>query len=374
MKKEGVANLYNEINKCFTTFFSWIPAYSENIDNVYYSFDNYQLIYNIINKQSPKCFLYRHGVVSNDKLQEMPKPCYWYDTQEPFEFEFTVRDDPSVQKIWNNLQIISNKAEPQSFHFQVIGESYEFKKDKPNIYYRQEATKELWHNLGSSIHYDTDYIKHATPDYTYTIQNRFSTESPYTTIKGISKSTYFPLYYKRQKKGLDIEYQVSDSVRRKLFDWKYLSGSELIYDEKTNSFNIATHIKCVPRSKYGTLRGNSEYVEDKWEVQIPLINIVQKNEQQWKIPPIIIDYVPTDIKETTITVDKLPTQYINTQDIQDQINNQDKYWPNNLDLNKWTSTKQMPIRDKYIKIRIRYDGTEKAIISAIKTIYTESFA
>lgn len=365
---------YNEINKCFTTFFSWLPAYSENIDNVYYSFDNYQLIYNIINKQSPKCFLYRHGVVSNDKLQEMPKPCYWYDTQEPFEFEFTVRDDPSVQKIWNNLQIISNKAEPQSFHFQVVGESYEFKKDKPNIYYRQEATKELWHNLGSSIHYDTDYIKHATPDYTYTIQNRFSTESPYTTIKGISKSTYFPLYYKRQKKGLDIEYQVSDSVRRKIFDWKYLSGSELIYDEKTNSFNIATHIKCVPRSKYGTLRGNSEYVEDKWEVQIPLINMVQKNEQQWKIPPIIIDYVPTDIKETTITADKLPTQYINIQDIQDQINNQDKYWPNNLDLNKWTSTKQMPIRDKYIKIRIRYDGTEKAIISAIKTIYTESFA
>jgi len=34
----------------------------------------------------------------------------------------------------------------------------------------------------------------------------------------------------------------------------------------------------------------------------------------------------------------------------------------------------MPLRDKFIKIRVRYDGTEKAIISAIKTIYTESFA
>ena len=367
---------YNEINKCFITFYSWLPAYSENIDNTFYSFDNYLFIYQTIHEQIPIkylkpniAYLYRHGINDpiKDGLQDIPKPCYWYDNQEPFEFEFTVRDDPSVQKIWNNLQIISNKAEPQSFHFEIVGDSYEFKKDKPNMYFRQEATKELWHNVGSSIKYDADYTKHAIPNYEYTILNRYTTESPYQNTKGVSKSTYFPLYYKRYKKKIDIEHSVegiTDFTHQKIWDWRYLSGSEIIYDDKTNEFNIDTHIQCISRSKYGTLRGNADYIENKWEVQIPLINMVQKNEQKWEnnIPPIVIDQIPTDIKSQDIDFSVLPKFY------------QTSYWPKNLDLLKWTATKQMPIRDKYIKIRIRYDGTEKAIISAIKTIYTESFA
>ena len=361
---------YNEINKCFTTFYSWIPSYSENIDNIFYSFDNYPLIHTKLypSEEWKVSYIYKHGLLDpiNDKLQELPKPCFWYDRQEPFEFEFTVRDDPSVQKIWNNLQIISNKAEPQSFHFEVTGDSYEFKKDKPNMYYRQEATKELWHNLGSTIKYDKDYTKHATPNYEYTILNRYTTESPYLTIGGVSKSTYFPLYYKRYKQGLEIKYSVNsatDFTHQKNWDWRYLSGSEILYDDKTNQFNIGTHIQCIPRSKYGTLRCNCDYVEDKWEVQIPLINMVQKNEDKWDIPPIIIDYIPADLKSSEIDFNVLPKDY-----------KQLDYWPKGLDLNKWTATKQMPIRDKYIKIRVRYDGTQKAIISAIKTIYTESFA
>ena len=98
--------------------------------------------------------------------------------------------------------------------------------------------------------------------------------------------------------------------------------------------------------------------------------MVQKNENEWKVPPLIIDYLPNDLETNEITESVLPPKYKDTT----VESGNDKYWPNNLDLNKWTATKQMPLRDKYIKIRIRYDGTEKAIISAIKTIYTESFA
>ena len=32
------------------------------------------------------------------------------------------------------------------------------------------------------------------------------------------------------------------------------------------------------------------------------------------------------------------------------------------------------IRDKYIKIRVKYDGTQYAIINALKTLYTISYA
>lgn len=376
---------YNEINKTFTTFYSWIPSYSANIDNIFYSFNNLTTLYlvnkiifndNSTVKQDNKVYLYRHGVIDriNDGLQDIPKPTYWYDHQEPFEFEFTVRDDPSVQKIWNNLQIISNKATPQSFHFEIVGDSYDFKKDKPNIYYRQEATKELWHNMGSHIKYNTSYIKTTIPNYEYTIMDRYTTQSPYKSTGGVSKSTYFPLYYKRQKFGIDLFYLVKDSIQDRkhsqYYDWKYLSGSEIKYDERELNYNILTHIQCTPRDKYGILRSNSEYLEDRWNIQIPLINMVQKNENEWKVPPLIIDYLPNDLETNEITESVLPSKYKGTAVESGNY----EYWPNNLDLNKWTATKQMPLRDKYIKIRIRYDGTEKAIISAIKTIYTESYS
>jgi hypothetical protein len=47
-----------------------------------------------------------------------------------------VRDSPNMHKIFDNLEIVSNKAEPESFHFEIVGESYEFADDKANMYYR----------------------------------------------------------------------------------------------------------------------------------------------------------------------------------------------------------------------------------------------
>lgn len=354
---------YNEINKCFTTFYSWIPSYSGNINNQYYSFNNLVNIYSVQktifgdiygHDQNDLDKLNKHFVLSKNDFEgtvlychsklgtDIPKPTYWYGIQHPFEFEFTVRDDPSVQKIWNNLQIISNKAEPESFHFEIIGDSYTFKSDKPNIYYRQEKTKELWHKMGS-------LIKYSEPDQTDLNQQPIS--------------TYFPLYYKRNKFGLNIQYSVNDCIHSNLYDWRYLSGSELVKDEREHNYNIVTHIKCSNRDKCSILYSNSEYVEDRWNIQIPLINMVQKNEPKWSIPPLVIDYIPNDLKATDIDYNLLPKDYQKLE-----------YWPAGLDLNKWTYNKQMPLRDKFIKIRVRYDGTEKAIISAIKTIYTESFA
>ena len=44
---------------------------------------------------------------------------------------------------------------------------------------------------------------------------------------------------------------------------------------------------------------------------------------------------------------------------------------NKLELSE---ARQMKLRDKYLKVRIRYDGTQYAIISAIKTQFTLSYA
>jgi len=52
-------------------------------------------------------------------------PTNWYGELHPFEFEFVVADIPIAQKIFNNLKLISNKVEPESFEFEIVGESYD---------------------------------------------------------------------------------------------------------------------------------------------------------------------------------------------------------------------------------------------------------
>jgi len=55
------------------------------------------------------------------------------------------------------MQIVSNKAKPESFHYEIIGEVYDFSKDKKNMYFRQEAIKSIWNYNGINISYDTNF-------------------------------------------------------------------------------------------------------------------------------------------------------------------------------------------------------------------------
>lgn len=56
------------------------------------------------------------------------KPTKWYNRQEPFEFEFVVNEPVGLHKIFDNLVIISNKVEPKSIEFEIVGDVYNFKK------------------------------------------------------------------------------------------------------------------------------------------------------------------------------------------------------------------------------------------------------
>ena len=52
-----------------------------------------------------------------------------------------------MPKIFDNLVIISNNAEPESFHYEIIGDSYEFAKDKKTIFkgdYGYESESEFF--------------------------------------------------------------------------------------------------------------------------------------------------------------------------------------------------------------------------------------
>lgn len=323
------------------------------INSGYYDFTLYftfsEFFYNKQNTEVTKklpAFLtnfWKHGQAGIIDTQEHIKPCYWYNKQHPFEFEFVVKDNSIKQKIWDNLQIISNKAEPESFHFEINGDSYEFSKDKPNMWYRQELTKNTYQKLGSDITYD----------HLYNDSKRGVTPQQYP------KSTIFPLYYNRLDSVNEIEDYYHSMRSPSDRDYSRLSGSEIVRYEDLNQYNIATHVKNLPIPRHGIIKGNSYYQEDEWYVQIPSINIAQKNEPTWKDgkPPIVLNWIPNDLDKTEISDEDLP----NTYNL------------GNVDTTGWTYRQQAPMKDKYIKIKIRYTGNDLAIITGILTTYRLSY-
>lgn len=323
------------------------------INSGYYDFTLYftfsEFFYNKQNTEVTKklpAFLtnfWKHGQAGIIDTQQHIKPCYWYNKQHPFEFEFVVKDNSVKQKIWDNLQIISNKAEPESFHFEINGDSYEFSKDKPNMWYRQELTKNTYQKLGSDITYDhlyNDSKRGVIPQQCF-------------------KSTIFPLYYNRLDSVNEIEDYYHSMRSPSDRDYSRLSGSEIVRYEDLNQYNIATHVKNLPIPKHGVIKGNSYYQEDEWYIQIPSINIAQKNETTWKDgkPPIVLNWIPNDLDKTEISDEDLP----NTYNL------------GNVDTTGWTYRQQIPMKDKYIKIKIRYTGNDLAIITGILTTYRLSY-
>ena len=302
--------------------------------------DNYAKVNNI---PSLTTDLWKHGTAGIYDVVDDIKPTHWYGQQHPFEFEFVVNGqgaESQVQKIFNNLIILSTKAEPESFHFDIVGEGYTFSKDKLNMYYRQELTKKFFNQLGSDITYNKKFEK-----------------LKYNKNK---KSNLFDLYYNRIDTINELydTYQMQNSATK---DYQNLSGTELYWDKDLNEFRVITHIKNMPFNNIdsnnrliGRLRGNSQYKEDRWDIQIPSINFRQKNEVTDNVSVVLDNNIPQDIDQNNIpeTVKNYTLDRITT----------------------WSDRQETKLRDKYIKIRVRYSGKDLAIITAIHTLYILSYA
>ena len=369
---------------------------------------------------------YLHGQAGIFNVAENLYPTYWYGQYHPFEFEFVVNDNIAQQKIFSNLVIISNKAEPESFHFEIEGDNYDFSSDKRTMYFRQESTKELFQNMGSDMLFDRYYTDVVADKYTneqyyrgnpkrqneerlidstqYTDQyNKFDRVYPIESQSLVQqqKSTIFPLYYER----IDTYNEIYHKYREMLdgvttnYDFKNLSGSEIKWYRDLNQFNVVTHIKNSPIDLVGRLRGNSRYKEGKWNIQIPSIIFNQCNEEDWAIlyaknrfrvdhsgldsndilghdwesylpekgklvlPPIIVNSsnVPSDLQTSLVSSDIIPNIYTN-------------YGYSSVNINSWTHRKEARIRDKWIKIRVRYSGKNLAVIHSLVTLYNISYS
>ena len=73
----------------------------------------------------------------DENLDNQIKPTYWYNKQEPFEFEFVVNKPIGLHKIFDNLIIISNNVEPNSLEFEIEGDVYDF--DKAGLFAKESS-------------------------------------------------------------------------------------------------------------------------------------------------------------------------------------------------------------------------------------------
>lgn len=323
---------------------------------------------------------WKHGQAGIIDIADKVYPTYWYGKQHPFEFEFVVANNPDKHKIFDNLEIISNKAAPESFHYEIVGECYDFAKDKKNMYIRQESTKELYQYNGSDIMFDHNYK-------TLDSQHR-PLNSGDPNPKYYDKSTIFPLYYVRQDTINEIEdsyHLFGEKEKYNGWDKNYsaLAGAEIVRYENLDEYRICNHAKAVDIHdfKNGRIRGNMQYKEDKWDVQINPINLIQKNESKtdwenkyrYKESDVQrFDLVPAELNifrdESIIPSDRNNAQFPSLELPED--------WTRNIV--SWKEyerrNEEVKLKDKFMKVKIRYSGKDLAIITAIKTLYSISYA
>lgn len=374
---------YNEIMNNWVTFYSWMPLTSFSLYNTWFTFDQ-QKAYSIFkgtSKINNSLDIWKHGMLGPLKLSDrvnynnLPegieddswairrvnskdleiKPCHWYGKQHPFEIEFVINANPESHKIFDTLKILSNNAEPESFHYQISGDAYSFAKDKVNMFVRQEATRHFY-NMNQNdekIYYDQYYY-------------RFKPE--HRLIQGSTnydRSTIFPLTYIDRQKSIDNimdNYYTKDGSPSHRFT--ELSGTEVVRDPQTNELCLWTHVKGANLLTEGRMWGNMHYKEDHWFVQISPILLKEVNEGSWpkdKDNNPIIPIAPHQQMYNNDTF-KAKTEYTlpDGHQITTAFNNE--------------PLREAKIKDKYLKVRIRYKGDKLTIIKGIISLYSISYS
>lgn len=349
---------------------------------------------------------WKHGQAGLIDIADDIYPTYWYGKQHPFEFECVVVNDPSIHKIFTNLEIVANKAKPESFHYEIIGETYDFAKDKVNMYFRQEAMKALWQYNGADISYDRNFLK---------VQPR---QQP--------KSADFPhKYYTRQDTINEIEDYYIHVTYPESHDYRHLSGAEVVYYPNRQEYRIWNHVMAVSLDDLSQddsrsiIAANCQYLEDRWKVTINPILVCYKNEYQRKFSGSLIQPQNSTWAKAKDSSQMLPTLPIYNSPIPDQVlsaggidfpgndANHPEWGEDNalynlydlsgynsggdwkpLDLTNWLddvnvykynfgeaqNRKEIDVKDKFLKVRIRYSGEELAVIDFLNTVYRISYA
>lgn len=308
---------WNELTQKWVTQYTWFPEFSENINNIFYTFANQ------LEHTSAENKLYKHGFAGTQEELGNIKPTKWYDEQHPFEYEFVVGDIPGVQKIYNNLKIISNLAEPDSFYYEVVGEGFDWYPYKELIMKLNDTSIARIGSVSLTVVSNEtkveDDVKLRYKEYLIAVPTLKKLPYIYVQSFDVNDNNSFL----RDRGTLTAPFNMSET-----------RDITLREHNKTKERLVNSYQKGVNIKQFGRMRGNMQYLEDAWDIQIQPISF------QYAY---IVPGEPGEQQEPT--------------------------W----DL-LFTSKVEMRIRDKYIKVRVKYSGTQYAIINAIRTLFTISFA
>lgn len=323
--KGGITEIV-EIAYYPTSLYKEIQQYDKNLSGsgisslILYDQENISKIlkYNIRNTQN-QMYLWKHGQAGVYDIQGTIKPTTWYNKQHEFSFEFIVNEQSSIQKIFNNLKIISNKTEPYKFEYEVVGEGYEWYELKPVIkWIHDKVNKELPNNITENL---LDYWYKEVLNNTYGDLQVLYPDFPYLYGKQddytIPKLPYIDVIK---------DYTLVPPTTTQDFEHPHNSSKTgLVYDARQDDYNVRTTQIGNDIKKVGRAKGNMQYLEDLWDVEIR---------------PVAFKYAYLD----------------------------DDGWL------AFTEQRETRHRDKYLKVKVCYSGEDLAVIQAIQTTFDFSYA
>lgn len=270
--------------------------------------------------------IWKHGQAGIYDNQGKILPTNWYGKQHEFNFEFIVNTEPQIQKIFDNLKLIGNKAEPMKFEYEVVGEGYEWYEYKDIIYWAN--IKALNDQLPTET-YDEALQKVYYEILSHNLTYLYSTYQDFPTLfnkKGdyiIPKLPYFKIDVQNVKGTKDQIDNINKDPEKDSYK-DNSSSSTLVEDEQLNEYKVHTESLGNDIKKYGRTRGNMEYLEDLWDVEIR----------------------PIYFKNAFIKDDKI----------------------------EFSKLVEARYRDKFLRVKVRYSGKDLVIVQAILTMYNYSFA
>ena len=221
-------------------------------------------------------------------------PTRWYDRQEPFEFEIVVNSPQGIHKIFDNLVIMSNNAEPESLEIEIVGDVYDFNKRR-------------------------NYLSHHFPKELKDLEPK---DPPFDKARHLDVE-FEPVVL------LSEEESDKDKLRGKNVPSPITYETRVEWDPILDEYTLVMHQDLADMAKYGRRIGNIHYVEDSWRITLqPIYYTALEWGEDDEGNPII---------ENSIQ-------------------------------------KSTRVRDKWAKIRVKYSGKRLALITAIQTIMTQSYA
>ena len=269
------------------------------------------IIYRVNNLDYPTNLLWKHGQCGIYDGQHEILPTNWYNKQEPFEFEFVVQQGGWVQNIYHNLLILSNKVKPEEIQFEIIGDSYDWWKYKNIINFINSISanyEELYFNYLKVLTYTQEELYTLIWPNTNYPKLADKNGSYKYTIKSIPFISYI------RKDSLGKEYNKFSENTSNLF---------IVNDDLLPEKHLRSVQKCNDIKTLGLIQGNIEYKEDSWWSEIRPMNF-----------------------KLAYTKDK-----------------------QSLSFKSLTSAR---IRDKYVKIKIKYSGKDLTTVRGISTLLEQS--